>query len=124
MISAVPGLVLAFMQTVILASVSVAISTQLPMLANLVICFAVYMMGQLTPLLVQSSVGEFEPVAFVGQLFATIFPNLNHFDVQAAVAGGVAVPFIYLGAALVYCMLYSLIAMLLALIMFEDRDLA
>ena len=124
MYSAVPGLVLAFMQTIVLASISVAISTQLPMMANLVVCFSIYVMGQLTPLLVQSSFGEFEPVAFVGQLIATIFPNLNSFDIQAAVAGGIHVPFIYLGGTLLYSSIYTLIAMLLALILFEDRDLA
>ena len=39
-------------------------------------------------------------------------------------AGGVPVPYEYLLWTLVYCGIYSLIAMLLALWMFEDRDLA
>ena len=38
MIGIVPGLVLAFMETVVLTAISVAISTRLPMLPNLVIC--------------------------------------------------------------------------------------
>jgi hypothetical protein len=49
---------------------------------------------------------------------------LDHFNVQAAVAGGVDVPITYLAWALLYCVLYSAAAMLLALILFEDRDLA
>jgi len=120
----VPGLVLAFLETVVLAALSVAIATRLPMLANFVICFSIYVLGHLTPLIVQSSVGEFEPVVFMGQLIATIFPVLDHFNIQAAVAAGVAVPLDYLGMALVYCILYTTIAMLLALVLFEDRDLA
>ncbi len=124
MISTVPGLVLAFMETMVLAALSVAISTRLPWLANLVICFTIYALGHLTPLIVQSSMGQFVFVQFFGQLIATIFPNLDHFNIQAAVAADVPVPPLYLLWAFVYCMIYSVIAMLLALVLFEDRDLA
>jgi ABC-type transport system involved in multi-copper enzyme maturation permease subunit len=120
----VPGLVLAFLETVVLASISVAISTRLPLLANFVICFAIYVAGHLTPLIVQSSLGEFEPVRFVGQLVATVLPVLDHFNIYPAVAAGVPVPNEYLATALLYCILYSTVAMLLALVLFEDRDLA
>jgi hypothetical protein len=44
--------------------------------------------------------------------------------VQASVAGGRIVPLVYLGWAVVYAAIYSTIAMLLALTLFEDRDLA
>ena len=61
---------------------------------------------------------------FVARLIATVLPVLEHFDIKPAIAGGVAVPLDYLGMALVYCLLYSTVAMLLALALFEDRDLA
>ena len=124
MIGTVPGLVLAFMETVVLTAISVAISTRLPMLPNLIICGAIYVLGHLGPLIVQSSAGQLEFVAFIGKLIAVVLPVLDHFNVQAAVAGGVDIPMTYLGWALVYCLLYSTAAMLLALILFEDRDLA
>ncbi len=120
----IPGLVLAFLETVVLASISVALSTRLPMLANLIICASIYVLGNLVPMLVNSSVGKFEIVRFVGQFIATILPVLDHFNIQGAVAQGVPVPLSYLGMAVVYCALYSSIAMLLGLAMFEDRDLA
>jgi ABC-type transport system involved in multi-copper enzyme maturation permease subunit len=124
MIGIVPGLILSFMETVVLTAISVAISTRLPMLPNLVICGSIYVLGHLGPLIVQSSVGQNEFVAFFGQLIALVLPVLEHFNVQAAVAGGVHVPAHYLAWALLYCVLYSAVAMLLALILFEDRDLA
>jgi len=124
MIGTVPGLVLAFMETIVLTAISVAISTRLPMLPNLVILAAIYVLGHLGPLIVQSSAGELEFVAFIGRLIALVLPVLDHFNIQAAVAGGVDVPMNYLGWALVYCVLYSAAMMLLALILFEDRDLA
>ena len=59
-----------------------------------------------------------------GQLIAAVFPVLDHFDIDASVTTGFPVPIIYLLAALGYCLLYSTVAMLLALVLFEDRDLA
>lgn len=124
MIGVVPGLLLAFMETCVLAAISVAISTRLPMLANFIICFSIYVLGHLTPLVVQSSVNMFEAVRFVAELVATVLPNLEHFNIQAAVAAGVAVPGNYLAWALLYSLIYGFIALLLALVLFEDRDLA
>ncbi len=124
MIGIVPGLVLSFMESVVLTAISVAISTRLAMLPNLVICGSIYVLGHLGPLIAQSAVGQNEFVAFFGQLIALLLPVLDHFNVQAAVAGGVPVPLDYLAWAAVYCILYSAVAMLLALILFEDRDLA
>jgi hypothetical protein len=75
---------------------------------------------------VQSAVVNeaFEPVVFIGRLIATIFPVLENLNIQAAIAGGQEVPLAYLGWALAYSALYGAIAMLLALALFEDRDLA
>ena len=120
----IPGLVLAFFETLVFVAISVAISTRLPMLANVSICFAIYALGHLTPLIVQSNLNSFEPVSFIGRLIATVLPVLDHFNIQAAIAAGVAVPFSYLVTAGVYCVVYCAIALLVALIMFEDRDLA
>jgi ABC-type transport system involved in multi-copper enzyme maturation permease subunit len=124
MIGIVPGLVLSFMETVVLTAISVAISTRLSMIPNLIIVGSIYVLGHLGPLIVQSSVGQNEFVAFFGQLIALVLPVLDHFNIQAAVAGGKHVPPDYLAWALLYCVLYSAVAMLLALILFEDRDLA
>jgi ABC-type transport system involved in multi-copper enzyme maturation permease subunit len=124
MIGNVPGLVLSFLEAVVLTAISVAISTRLPMLPNLLIVGSIYVLGHLGPLIVQSSVGQNEFVAFFGQLVALVLPVLDHFNIQAAVAAGVPVPPDYLAWALLYCVMYSTVAMLLALILFEDRDLA
>ncbi|MFM7249653.1 MAG: hypothetical protein ACKO5R_07140 [Planctomycetaceae bacterium] len=124
MITVVPGLVLSFLETVLLAAVSLAVSTRLGMVPNLIICFAIYVLGHLVPLIVQSSVGKFAIVRFVGQLFATILPVLEHFTIEAAVVGGVPVPWSYLGWAALYAGLYSAVALLVALVLFQDRDLA
>jgi hypothetical protein len=60
----------------------------------------------------------------MGQLIATVLPVLDHFTMYSAVATGRAVPLDYLAWSLLYCLLYSAFALLAALLMFEDRDLA
>ncbi|MBU6276941.1 MAG: hypothetical protein KGQ61_09900 [Planctomycetes bacterium] len=124
MITVVPGLALSLLETILLGAVSLAVSTRLGMVPNLVICFTVYALGHLVPLIVQSSVGKLPIVRFVGKLFATILPVLEHFTIEAAVVGGVPVPWSYLGWAALYAGLYSAVALLIALVLFQDRDLA
>ena len=119
-----PGMVLSFYETLVLAAVSVALSTRFPMIANLLVCASIYVLGHLAPMIVNSSIGKFPIVEFVGQLIATILPNLDHFNIQAAIAAGAEVPTEYLMWTLAYCVLFCLSAMLLALALFEDRDLA
>ena len=119
-----PGLVLSFMQAIVLASISVAIATRLPMVPNLVICFSIYVLGHLAPLVLNSSARQIDPVNFMARLFATVLPVLDHFNITAAVSTGQTVPLVYLAWAAGYCVLYSSMAMVLALLLFEDRDLA
>jgi len=120
----VPGMVLAFMETIVLTAISVAISTRLPMLPNLIICSTVYVLGHLAPLIVGSKVGENAIVSFVAQLIAVVLPVLDHYNIQAAVATGQSVPASYLAWTTLYCALYTTFALLAALLLFEDRDLA
>jgi ABC-type transport system involved in multi-copper enzyme maturation permease subunit len=124
MFTTVPGLFLSFLEAVLLAAISVAISTRLSMLPNLIICSSIFVLGHLGPLIAKSSAGEMVFVRFVGQLIAIVLPVLDHFYVPGAIAGGREVPLEYLGWSTLYCLLYSSIAMLLALLLFEDRDLA
>jgi len=123
-VNVIPGVFLCFLEALIFVAVSVAISTRFGILANFLICFSVYVLGHLTPLLVQSSYAAFEPVVVFGQLIAIVFPVLNHFDVQAAINTNTPVPLEYLGWSVIYTILYGSMAMLLALVLFEDRDLA
>ena len=124
MLQIAPGLLLAFMETVVLTAISVAISTRLPMMANLIICASIYVLGHLVPILVNSAVGQIEFVRFVANLLAAILPVLDHFNISAGISAGQEVPMEYLAWAGLYCLIYSSVAMLLAMLLFEDRDLA
>lgn len=126
MIQTIPGLVLIFLEVAVLSAVSVAISTRLPMVVNLVTCFSIFVIGHLTPVLVQAEVfeGRLEFVQFMAQAIATVLPALELFDISAAIATDNVVPAGYLGLSAVYSAAYCAAALLLAFVLFEDRDLS
>ncbi len=123
----VPGLVLGFFEISVLTAVSVAISTRLPMLVNLVVCIAIFFLGHLTPILVDAT-GQGranELVHFMAGLFSFILPDLEYFNVSPAISTGAVIPWLgYVLPTLGYCMLYSGAALMFAFLLFEDRDLA
>jgi ABC-type transport system involved in multi-copper enzyme maturation permease subunit len=122
----VPGLALSFLEMAILTAVSVAIATRAPMVVNMVACFAIFVVGHLAPILVQASTDSraLEYVQFFAQVIATALPSLEVFNTEAAVMTETLVPPVYLGLSTVYCAAYSTAAILMAFILFEDRDLA
>lgn len=123
MLSLGPALYLAFIETMVLTAITVALSTRLTMLSNLMVSASIYMVGHLVQVLVRNDAGQSKIVAFVGQLLATVLPVLDHFDVKAAIATGNSVPSEYLVWATGYALIYSTIAILFALLLFEERDL-
>jgi hypothetical protein len=60
----------------------------------------------------------------MARLIATVLPSLELFNISAAVATGTTVPPDYLGYSALYCASYCAAAILMAFILFEDRDLA
>ena len=120
----VPVLGLYFMETMAIGAVAVALATRLPLLANFITCFVIYVIGNLTSPLVASAEGNNELVGFVGNLIAVVVPNLNVFNVQAAVDAGNPIPLIYLAAAFNYLVCFAIAVWMLAMLLFEDRDLA
>lgn len=124
MVQTIPGIVLIIFEVAVMTAVSVAISTRLPMVVNMVSCLAIFVIGHLTPALVDSGSLKMELVEFMARMFAAALPALEVFNIQAAIATGAEVPSIYLLSALLYTVCYAGMAILLAFILFEDRDLA
>jgi ABC-type transport system involved in multi-copper enzyme maturation permease subunit len=121
-----PGLALITFEVAVLTAVSVAISTRMPMLVNMVSCFAIFVIGHLTPVLVQTSFqgDALVFVRFIAQLLATVLPSVDNFNMSTAISTGAPIPLDYLAYSLLYALAYSAAAVLLAFILFEDRDLA
>lgn len=119
-----PGLTLVFMEVAVMTAISVAISTRLPMLVNLTSCLAIFVIGHLTPVLVQTALKDVPFVKFVAQLLATILPALDNYNMSAAIAMDRTIPPDYIGYNALYSLCYVAAIILLAFILFEDRDLA
>ncbi|MGL4461511.1 MAG: ABC transporter permease [Planctomycetia bacterium] len=119
-----PGVVLTYFQVAILTAVSVAFSTRFPLHINITACIIIFLLGHMAPLMVQTE-GQFEAVKFMAQFFALVLPGLEYFNVAPAIATDADVPWLtYVLPCALYCLMYSAIALLLGLLMFEDRDLA
>lgn len=119
-----PVIGLSLMETMAIGGIAVALATRLPLLANFVTCFAIYVIGNLTSPLVASAQENTELVGFVGTLIAVVVPNLNTFNVQAAVDSGSAVPLLYVAGVFNYLVVFVIAVWMLAMLLFEDRDLA
>jgi ABC-type transport system involved in multi-copper enzyme maturation permease subunit len=122
------GLILGFCQVTVLLAIAVALATRLPMVVNLIICLVVFFLGNLTPVLVQVSQKKFALIQFMAQLFDHLLPGLSFFNIGPALTRDTlpaAGPFsLYMGSVSSYAMVYTAIALLFGLILFEDRDLA
>lgn len=123
-VNILPSLILVVLEVTIMTAVSVAISTRLPMVVNIVTCMTIFVVGHLTPVLVKTVFQTLEPVKFMAQVIAVILPSLEVFNTQVAVATSATIPPSYLGFSALYCAVFCSMAMLWAFILFEDRDLA
>ncbi len=125
---AAPGLILGFCQAMVFVAIAVALATRLPMVVNLVICLVVYFLGHLTPVLTHVSQTRLPLVRFMAQLFDTVLPALDYFNIGPALSRDTLPPFgrfvAYVGETTGYTILYAAIALLIGLLLFEDRDLA
>jgi len=124
MLQTIPGLALAFFQSVVLGAFSVALGTRFSLLANFTICFSIYLLGHLTPTIVESAAGGLPLVEFFSQLISAVVPNLSHFSMEASIDADVSIPWSVIASVLVYTTIYGVAATLIGLLLFEDRDLA
>jgi hypothetical protein len=125
---ALPGLVLGFCQVMVLVAVAVALATRVPMVVNVTACLVIYFLGHLTAIMTEVSRNSYALINFMAQLFDTVLPGLDLFDVGTAIIRDVPPPpdqyAIYTANVALYGLTYTAIALLVGLILFEDRDLA
>ena len=129
MVNITPSIAMNFLETATMVAVAVALSTRLPMLANITCCLSIFLLGHLIQYLPQyvSQMlhgGRSVIVDFLTNVMAAILPVLGHFSIESSIGANQAVPLTYLGFSSLYCVLYCVVALVLALLMFEDRDLA
>ncbi|MFO0813635.1 MAG: ABC transporter permease subunit [Gemmatales bacterium] len=114
-----------FCQVMIITAITVALATRLPFVLNLFVVLGIFFIGNLVPVL-KNQAGDIPLVKFVAELFGFILPSLNIFKIESALASGlIYVPWdAYTLQVFVHALIYSIIAMLIGLLLFEDRDVA
>ena len=111
----------------VLLAIAVALATRVPMIVNLAVCLLFYFLGHLTSIMTEVAKNQVL-VKFVANVFDTLLPGLDNFDVGTAIVREVPLPPIdfalYTLWVSIYALMYTAIALLFGLILFEDRDLA
>ena len=129
-------------QLLILTALAAALATRLPLVVNLGACLLLFFLGHLAPVLVEVSArlqqrfaadnagapsAALELVQFLARLLDTVLPALDFFNLGPAVIRDRPLPLgeyaVYVASVVGYSLLYAAIALLLGLILFEDRDL-
>ena len=112
-----------YMQVAMLAAVSVAVSTRMPMLLNLLICSGVFVLGNLTEYLrvLLSGLGKIPGI--LGGILYRVVPNLSHFSIVGQKAAvGIQVSGTYILLATVYGVGYIMVALIFAFLLFRTRE--
>jgi ABC-type transport system involved in multi-copper enzyme maturation permease subunit len=129
------GLLLGFGQVMILVAIASALATRLPFVVNLVLCLVIYFLGHLAPVVVAvagqpagGGTAGLGLVGFLAQLFNVILPALEFFNMGPAIIRESPLDLWQFGGYVLtvfgYSVLYTAIALLVGLLLFEDRDLA
>jgi ABC-type transport system involved in multi-copper enzyme maturation permease subunit len=133
------GLLCGFGQVMILVAITAALATRLPFVLNIVIAMLVYFLGNLAPVVVKVTGNQLalpnadagvgvRLVRFFGQLFDTFLPSLDYFNLSPAIVRDTPLPIDafagYVVTVFGYALIYTIIALLIGLLLFEDRDLA
>jgi ABC-type transport system involved in multi-copper enzyme maturation permease subunit len=129
------GLVRIFGQVMILLSICTALATRMQFVVNLVLCLGIFLIGNLSPIMVHvtskpgnDSNPALQLVRFIAQLFNAVFPSLDSFDMGPAIIRDTplsTISFIgFVATVLLYALIYTAVSILAGLLLFEDRDLA
>lgn len=129
------GILLGFGQVMILVAIASALATRISFVVNIVLCLLIYFLGHLAPVLVRvtESAGAAGGVGvglvgFLGKLFDVLLPALEFFNMGPAIIRETPLDLwmfgTYVATVLGYSLLYTAIALLVGLLLFEDRDLA
>lgn len=116
----VPAAVLIYFALVVLAAIALACATRLEMVATLVICSGVFLIGLMSDYYFGRAAAKGSMVADV---FHTMVPNWQVFWMADALAYKKTIPWSYVVKTAAYVAGHLIVALAVALTLFEDREL-
>ena len=105
----------------ILAGLALVCSTRLEMISTLAICSAVFLVGLMSDYLFSA---QAKAGSWWASILYTLLPNWQLFWLADALEGKNEIPWSYVGRSFGYVVGYLGAALVLALLMFEDRELS
>ncbi len=126
-INMVYGVILAFLQSALLSSIIIMFSVIVTPTVNFFLGIGVYIVGSLITIIetLKNTASDLSPVIkFLYNLFYMIIPNFDLFNVTNTLLHPNANPVTwgYLGYLFVYSLFYSLMATLIAVIIFYNKE--
>jgi len=114
------GSLLVLFAIVVITALALAASTRLKAVGTLGVCAAVLVVGLLSDYMF----GSAADTNIVARIAYVLVPNFQHFWAGDAIIGATPIPLRYVAGAFAYAALYSFGAFVLALALFQDRELA
>ncbi|CAN5616157.1 hypothetical protein BH11PLA2_BH11PLA2_41550 [soil metagenome] len=128
------GVALGVGQVMILVAIATALATRLAFVVNVLITLLVYFLGNLAPVVVKATEKSSDGgvsmglVRFFGQMFDTLLPALEFFQMNTAIVRETPINLLdfgyYVLTVLGYSLIYTTITLIVGLLLFENRDLA
>ena len=119
-----PGLLVGLLQALVLVAVGVALSTRLPMILNVSVCFALYVIASVSGPLIDYLAREQSGLLKVTKVIYWVLPNLrNNTEIFSAIGLGKPIPLSFVAWASVYSLLYIFAAICVGVFLFQDREL-
>tara|TARA_B100000029_G_scaffold457993_1_gene487091 strand:+ start:367 stop:1296 length:930 start_codon:yes stop_codon:yes gene_type:complete len=112
--------VLLFFAVLILTALALACSTRLELLPTLAVCSGVLFIGLMSDWLFLEKTEE---GIWWASLLYTVIPNWQNFWLADVLSGKETIPLAYLGQAFLYLLGYTGATLMVALLLFEDREL-
>jgi len=119
-----PGLLVGLLQALMLVAVSVALSTRLPMILNVSISFAIFILASISGPLMDYLQQQQHSLRTVAKAAYYVLPNLHsNTEIFSAIGLGKPVPAGFVGWGALYSLLYIVAAIAVAAFLFQDREL-
>jgi len=107
--------VLTFVHVMVIAAFAVAVSTRLPLVFNALFCAAIFVLGNVWPHFSQAWFGE----------KIHVLPNFQNFDLTQALSTGIdRVPFAVCAKGVLYGIVYIMLVLVAATLLFRRREVA
>ncbi len=123
-IELIKALILMSMEFIVLASITLCISTIASEIFNIIFGILIFIIGHLTNYL-QNLAEQFTSAGMKALLITlyTVLPNFENFNIQNAIVLGANVSLQYMAKALSYGFIYSVIMLALAYLFFAEREI-